>query len=51
MARPRLHYLTEDDRRQIHERNVQVLETVGVRFHLPEAIELLAEAGRSKSRR
>jgi trimethylamine--corrinoid protein Co-methyltransferase len=45
MARPRLQYLSDDEREQIHERTVEVLETVGVRFHLPEAIELLAAAG------
>ena len=45
MARARLNYLTDADRQQIHERTVEVLEKVGVRFHLPEAIELLAAAG------
>lgn len=45
MARPRLQYLTDEERQQIHDRTAEVLETVGVRFHLPEAIELLTRAG------
>ena len=45
MARARLNYLTDTDRQQIHDSTAEVLEKVGVRFHLPEAVELLAAAG------
>jgi len=45
MARPRLKYLTAVEREQLHDSTVEVLEKVGVRFHLQEAIDLLAAAG------
>lgn len=45
MARPTLQYLSPAERQQVHDRTVEVLEKVGVRFHLEEAVDLLAEAG------
>lgn len=45
MARPRLSYLSEEDRRFIHEQTVFVLEEVGVGYNTPAAIDLVEEAG------
>ena len=45
MARPRLTYLSDDDRAFVHEQAVRVLEDIGIGYNTPEAIELLAEAG------
>ncbi len=45
MVQARLQYLTWAARQRLRERTVEVLETVGVTFRLPEAVELLAEAG------
>lgn len=45
MAEPRLRFLSGAERADIHERTLSVLEKVGVAFLLPEAIDLLEEAG------
>ena len=45
MARPRLTYLSEEDRAFVHEQAVRVLAEIGIGYNTPEAIELLAEAG------
>jgi trimethylamine---corrinoid protein Co-methyltransferase len=45
MARPRLQYLSSLEREELHDGTLEVLEKVGVRFHLEEAIDLLEEAG------
>ena len=45
VARPRLTYLSDDDRAFVHEQAVRVLEDIGIGYNTPEAIELLAEAG------
>jgi trimethylamine--corrinoid protein Co-methyltransferase len=45
MTRPRISYLSDVDRRFVHEQVVRVLEDVGIGYNTPEAIELLAEAG------
>ncbi len=44
MARPRLTYLSEEDRAFVHEQAVRVLAEIGIGYNTPEAIELLAEA-------
>ena len=45
MARPKLQLMTEDQIRQIHEASLEVLERTGVKVLLPEALQLLEEAG------
>jgi trimethylamine--corrinoid protein Co-methyltransferase len=45
MARPRLTYLSGDDRDFVHQQAVRVLEEVGIGYNTPAAIELLAKAG------
>ena len=45
MARPQLKLMSHDQIRQIHEASLEVLERTGVKVLLPEALELLAQAG------
>ena len=45
MAEACLHYLTDADKKELHEQTLTVLEKVGVAFNLPSAIDLLAAAG------
>ena len=45
MAQARVQYLSEAEKAFIHEKTMQVLETVGVAYNTPLAIDLLAEAG------
>jgi len=45
MAQARLHYLDDDDKGALHEQIMRVLTEAGIAFNLPEAIDLLAEAG------
>ena len=45
MARARLSYLTDEDRRFVHEQVAFVLEEVGIGYNSPAAIDLLEEAG------
>jgi trimethylamine---corrinoid protein Co-methyltransferase len=45
VARPRLTYLSSEDRAFVHEQAVRVLGEIGVGYNTPEAIDLLAEAG------
>jgi len=44
-TRPRLQFLTDDQRQEIHMASLEVLERTGVNVMLPEAIVLLKEAG------
>jgi len=37
--------LTEDQCRRIHEASLEILDRVGVRLDLPEAVDLLKKAG------
>ena len=45
MAQARLQYLDDDDKGALHEQTMRVLAQAGVAFNVPEAIDLLAEAG------
>ncbi len=45
MAGPALTYLSEAERKFVHEQAVRVLEEIGIGYNTPEAIDLLAEAG------
>ena len=45
MARPSLQYLSEAERRFIHEQTARVLAEVGIGYNSPAAIDLLEEAG------
>lgn len=45
MARPRLTLMSADQVRQIHEASLEVLARTGVRVLLPEAVQLLEQAG------
>ena len=45
MATPTLRFLSDSERHCIHDKVINVLETVGVRFNTPVATELLAAAG------
>ena len=45
MAQARVQYLSEAEKAFVHEKTMQVLETVGVAYNTPLAIDLLAEAG------
>lgn len=45
MARARVRYLSDEDRRFIHEQTMRVLEEVGVAFNTEKAIDLLEAAG------
>jgi len=45
VARPRLTYLSAEDREFVHEQAVRVLGEIGIGYNTPEAIDLLAEAG------
>ncbi len=45
MARARITYLSDDERRFVHEQVAFVLEEVGVGYNTPAAIDLLEEAG------
>jgi trimethylamine--corrinoid protein Co-methyltransferase len=44
-ARPRLQFLSGQQTERIHRASLRLLETVGVRVHLPEAVQLLEAAG------
>jgi trimethylamine--corrinoid protein Co-methyltransferase len=52
LSEPRLHLdiLRPEDIRQIHEATLEVIETVGVRFPSPQALDLWAEHGASVDR-
>jgi trimethylamine--corrinoid protein Co-methyltransferase len=50
MTRPRMTYLSETDRQFIHEQTARVLAEVGIGYHTPSAIDLLAEAGATVDR-
>ena len=45
MAQARFRFLDDDDQRALHEQTMRVLARAGVAFNVPEAIDLLAEAG------
>lgn len=45
MTQPRLRYLSDEERRFVHEQTVRVLEEAGVGYNTPEAIDLLEQAG------
>ena len=45
MAQARLRFLDDDDKHSLHEQTMRVLAQAGVAFNVPEAIDLLAEAG------
>jgi trimethylamine---corrinoid protein Co-methyltransferase len=45
VARPRIEYLSREDREYVHEQTVRVLEEVGIGYNTPSAIDLLEEAG------
>ena len=42
---PRFQKLSQDQLERIHFASLEILERTGVRLHLPEAVELLKEAG------
>ena len=42
---PRYHFLSEGQIKKIHHVTLELLESVGVRVMLPEAVEMLADAG------
>ena len=50
MARPRLTYLSREDREFVHEQATRVLAEIGIGYNTPEAIDLLAEAGAQADR-
>ncbi len=45
MAQARITYLSDEERRRIHERTMWVLEHVGVGYNTPAAIDVVAAAG------
>jgi trimethylamine--corrinoid protein Co-methyltransferase len=45
VTRPRLTYLSREERELVHEQAARVLEEVGIGYNTPEAVDLLAEAG------
>lgn len=49
-ARPRLQFLSTEQAEGIHRASLRVLEATGVRIHLPEAVDLLEEAGADVSK-
>ncbi len=44
-ARPRLQFLSAEQAECIHRASLRLLETAGVKVHLPEAVGLLKKAG------
>jgi trimethylamine--corrinoid protein Co-methyltransferase len=44
-GRPSLQFLSSEQAKRIHQASLRLLETVGVRIHLPEAVDLLKSAG------
>jgi trimethylamine--corrinoid protein Co-methyltransferase len=44
-GRPRLQFLSSEQSERIHLASLRLLETAGVRIHLPEAVDLLVKAG------
>ncbi len=42
---PRFQKLSRDQLERIHNASLEILERTGVRLHLPEAVELLKNAG------
>ncbi|MCK5006693.1 MAG: trimethylamine methyltransferase family protein [Spirochaetales bacterium] len=44
-ARPRLQFLSAEQAECIHRASLRLLETAGVKVHLPEAVDLLKKAG------
>jgi trimethylamine--corrinoid protein Co-methyltransferase len=45
VAKARISYLSAQEKDFVHEKTLEVLEKVGVAYHTPKAIELLAAAG------
>jgi trimethylamine--corrinoid protein Co-methyltransferase len=50
ITQPRLVYLSDRDKEYIHEKALRVLETVGIAFNSPAAIDLLEKAGAAVDR-
>jgi trimethylamine---corrinoid protein Co-methyltransferase len=50
VARPRVQYLSDDDKRFVHGQVVRVLEEVGVAYNTPSLTEVLGDAGASVDR-
>lgn len=45
MAQARIHYLSDDEKRFIHQKVLEVLAEVGIAYNTPKAIDLLEGAG------